>query len=56
VGKLKYIKNWLHMLEFLQTGLEIEYRDCKGVKYNPSFGQNTQSQEKLDTTFKQNAL
>jgi hypothetical protein len=27
-------------------------RDCKGIKYNPSFGQNTGLQEKLDATSK----
>jgi hypothetical protein len=26
--------------------------DCKGIKYNSSFGQNTGLQEKLDTTCK----
>jgi hypothetical protein len=30
-------------------------RDCKGIKYNPSFGQNTGIQQKLDTTCKRNA-
>jgi hypothetical protein len=26
-----------------------KHRDCKGIKYNPSFGQNTGLQEKMDT-------
>ena len=28
-------------------------RDCKGTKYNPSFGQNTGIQKKLVATYKQ---
>jgi hypothetical protein len=34
---------------------EDKYRDCKGTKYNPSFGQNTELREKLDTSCKQKA-
>jgi hypothetical protein len=30
-------------------------RDCKGTKYNPSFGQNTGIQKKLVATYTQNA-
>jgi hypothetical protein len=32
-----------------------KYRHCKGIKYNPSFRQNTGLQEKMDTTWKSNA-
>ena len=30
-------------------------RDCKGIKYNPSLGQNTGLQKKLDMACKENA-
>jgi hypothetical protein len=33
-----------------------KYKHCKGIKYNPSFGQNTGLQEKMDTTCKLNAM
>jgi hypothetical protein len=50
---MKYIRNtagntW--------TNYKTNIRDCKGMKYNPSFGQNTGLLMKLDTTCKQNAL
>jgi hypothetical protein len=35
--------------------LQNKYTNCKGVKNNSNFGQITGIQEKLDTTFKQNA-
>jgi len=35
--------------------LENKYRVRKGIKYNPSFEQNTGLQMKLGTTWKQNA-
>jgi hypothetical protein len=33
-----------------------KYRHCKGIKYNPRFGQNTALQEKMDTTCKSNTM
>jgi hypothetical protein len=32
-----------------------KYRDCNGIKYNLSFGQNTGLEEKIDTACKSNA-
>jgi hypothetical protein len=37
------------------TSTDHKYRDCKRIKYKPSFRQNTWLQEKLDTTCKSNA-
>jgi hypothetical protein len=34
---------------------ENKYKDYKVIKYNPSFGQNMETQEKLDITYKSNA-
>ena len=36
------------------TWTDYKYRDCKGIKYNPSSGQNTGLQKKLAATYKQN--
>jgi hypothetical protein len=35
--------------------LQNNRRDCQGFKYNPRFGQNTELQNKLDTTCKRNS-
>jgi len=35
--------------------LQHKYTNCKGVKNNTNFGQNTGIQEKFDITCKQNA-
>jgi hypothetical protein len=37
------------------TWTDHKNADCKGIKYNPSFGKNTGLQEKIDTTIKSNA-
>jgi hypothetical protein len=33
--------------------LQNKYRNCKGIKYNPSSGQNTGLQKKMVATYKQ---
>ena len=39
----------------LKIPLQNKYTNCKGIKNNNNFGQITGIQEKLDTTWKQNA-
>jgi hypothetical protein len=41
------------LLKTLVTTHKKKYRSCIGIKYNPSSGQNTGLQKKVDTTYKQ---
>jgi hypothetical protein len=51
VAEMKYENN----IRIHLNRSENKYRDCKGIKYNPRFKQNTELQEKMDTC-KSNAM